>query len=445
MTGPLGRGLTETNKATPKSKMAKEQPIGATSIERSMAVEMPTSNYQPDPSLIVAIERILQRAGYGPLHLGAWEELRANKAYRIAVDETAPRQEQRSLTSIVIKKARPTAMDRYDPDATEWNPAWRFLADWAGAQFLSALPGEGHHSPHFIGGDREAGVFVLEDLGRGESLYDVLMGADPERAEQALLDHAWALGRLHRDTRGRQGQYARIRDGLGPQVVQYDAQAWCDLSTALHRLHEGFRTIGITPAPGFDKEYDTLAQAIAQPGPFAAYTHCDPCPDNTRLLPGRVQLLDFERSGYHHMLLDGVYYRLCFPTCGYANRLPAPVAAAAEAAYRSILDTSCPEVADDARFGREIVHACVYWIISNDNWMLSSAGEEDHQWGLSTWRQRVLLRLDLVARTTEEYAHLPAMGETARICLRRLHQLWPDVPEMPLYPAFRTALEIAVP
>ncbi len=86
----------------------------------------------------------------------------------------------------------------------------------------------------------------------------------------------------------------------------------------------------------------------------------------------------------------------------------------------------------------------VYWIISNDNWMLASAGEEDHQWGLSTWRQRVLLRLDLVARTTEEYAHLPAMGETVRICLRRLHQLWPDVPEMPLYPAFRPALEIAV-
>jgi hypothetical protein len=34
---------------------------------------------------------------------------------------------------------------------------------------------------------------------------------------------------------------------------------------------------------------------------------------------------------------------------------------------------------------------------------------------------------------------LEAMGDTARVCLTRLREIWPpDVHDMPLYPAFRS-------
>jgi hypothetical protein len=137
-------------------------------------------------------------------------------------------------------------------------------------------------------------------------------------------------------------------------------------------------------------------------------------------------------------LLDAVYGRLCFPTCYYANRLPNHIALLMEAAYRAQLVRRCPPATDDARFSREIVHACAYWLISNGNWMLASAYQDDRQWGISTWRQRVLLRLELIANTTTEFNYFGAMGETARICLARLREIWPpDVHNMPYYPAFR--------
>ena len=158
-----------------------------------------------------------------------------------------------------------------------------------------------------------------------------------------------------------------------------------------------------------------------------------------RIIDGRVQLLDFERGGFHHALLDAVYGRLCFPSCYYANRLPDHIAPMMEEAHRAQLVRRCPEAADEVRFRQEIVHACAYWLISNGNWMLESAFQDDWQWGLSTWRQRVLLRLELFANTTEEFNHLPAMGETARLCLTRLKAIWPaDVHQMPVFPAFRS-------
>lgn len=396
------------------------------------------TRYAPERALIIATEAILARAWGGPVRLGTWDELVYNKAYRFHILQAPNHGSSPAPTTVILKKARPKPDQPYDPDATTWNPAWRFLADWTGTEFLSTLPTSTPHSPRFLGGDRDVGVFVMDDLGRRESLLTRLMGDNPAAAEQALLWHAEALGRLHADTMGQQDGYHRIRDALGPRVVQSDAQAWCDLGTARDALHAGFRTIGVVPAPGFDGEYRHLTHAIVDPGPFAAYTHCDPCPDNNLIVGERIQLLDFERSGYHHALLDAVYGRLCFPSCGYANRLPARLALRMEAAYRAQIVETCPQAADDVRFGQEIVHACVYWIISNGNWLLASAYKDDYQWGLATWRQRVLLRLGLVVQATESLHHLPAMGETARLCLQRLRQIWPvAVQTMPLYPTFR--------
>jgi hypothetical protein len=38
---------------------------------------------------------------------------------------------------------------------------------------------------------------------------------------------------------------------------------------------------------------------------------------------------------------------------------------------------------------------------------------------------------------TEEFGQLQVLGGVARALAARLRTLWPDVPELPLYPAFR--------
>ncbi len=156
--------------------------------------------YQPDIRLVQAIEHIVSEAWNTPVHLGDWEELRRNRVYRVAVIAPTTPDGTAVPASIIIKKARPEPNHPYDPDAFEWNPAWRFLEDWAGVQFLSSLRSTIRHSPRFIGGDRRIGVFVMEDVGRGETLAEHLMGNNPRRAEETLWRYAEALGSLHADT-----------------------------------------------------------------------------------------------------------------------------------------------------------------------------------------------------------------------------------------------------
>jgi ankyrin repeat protein len=394
------------------------------------------------PGEIVAlVERILTRSWNGPVTLGDCYQLRGDRVLRFDVaaapdvDGHDGRPEQ-PPARVVVKRAHRHPQRPYDPEATEeWNPAWGLFSDWAGTQLFASLPHSHEYALRLFGGDREAGVIVIEDLGDGEALVDRLMGDDPERAEEGLRMLAECLGKMHAETMGHQQRYQEYRDALGPRVR---ARFWRDLGDHRERLLRGFRTIDVQPAPGFEAEFERLAAAIADPGPFLAYVHGDPCPDNCRIVDGKLRLFDFETGGFRHALLDAVYGRIVFPSCWCVNRLPAHVVPMMEAAYRAQLVPACPAAADDDCFHRELVHACAAWLILNGIWLLDNAHGDDWRWGISTWRQRVLVRLDALADATEQFDHLPAMGATARRCAQRLREIWPpEADAMPLYPAFR--------
>ncbi len=49
----------------------------------------------------------------------------------------------------------------------------------------------------------------------------------------------------------------------------------------------------------------------------------------------------------------------------------------------------------------------------------------------------IMLRLNTLAKTTEEFGHLEALGSTVYQMAERLRALWPpDVHEMPYFPVF---------
>ncbi|HZT40676.1 MAG TPA: phosphotransferase [Chthonomonadaceae bacterium] len=392
----------------------------------------------PTQSLLTAAERILSGALGGPVRLEDAVVLRASdhsavlRAALLSGPSQAPR-------SVILKRAGGDAQTPYDPEEGKvWGPAWRLFNDWAGAHLLTTVGGDPLNGPRLYGGDRTLGLIVLEDLGEGESLADALLGSDPQKAESALMAFAAALGRMHAATIGRAEEYRQFFRGLGAADTDLYAEE-------VGRLEENPRwdpaaceSVGLDYPAEFDAEARTVLAAMRDPGPFLAYTHGDPCPDNNRLLDGQIRFFDFETGGFRHALLDGVYARVPFPTCWCVNRLPAHLPSQMEAVYRAEFAKGCPQAEDDFLFARSLTEACALWCLRTVSWPLAGALKEDSTWGISTIRQRILMRLDGFAETTEQFGHLPVMGATARDLASRLRAVWPDADAMPLYPAFRS-------
>ncbi len=329
--------------------------------------------------------------------------------------------------SVVVKQALAHGDEVYDPDSTE-GTAYRLFNDWAGLQFLSDIP----VAPRFYGGHREKGLIVIEDLGNGESLDRVLLGGDPVAAEEGLIELAEVLGQMHALTVGKRAEYHQLRDELSPRPKNT-----ATTEGLLTRIAHVCDATGITPHQEIRTDMQTISAFISHPGPFDAYTHGDPCPDNNLFIDGKRRLLDFEFGRFRHALIDGVYGRIHFPTCWCVNRIPEHVVRKMEDAYRAELVQGCSEAEDDELFYQAVVEACAYWVTEIFRSLTDGLLAKDNEWGISTVRQRALLRLDILAQTTEEFGHLEAIGATARDMVEKLCEFWPDVEEMPYYPAFR--------
>ncbi len=343
---------------------------------------------------------------------------------------------------VISKRARSWGMP-YDPDSPDPNnPAHGLLADWTGLELLSQVAGDAEIAPRFYGGDRALGLIVIEDLGTGDRPDHLMLGDDPAAAEAVMVELAAKLGTMHARTVGRTPDFEAIRARLGARTVQ-DRHRDATLGTALRATID---VLGVAPPPGLDDELRLLTEAIMHPGPFLAYTHGDPCPDNWLRVDGKLRLLDFEGGRFRHALIDGVYGRIHFPTCWCVNRTPAHVTLRMEAAYRAELVKGCAEAADDARYFRAVVEGCAYWAIGMCEWIVQReswyeeprAMQQDQRWGIATLRQRALVRSDILSRTTQELGHLEAIGHTFARMAAKLRTIWPpEADAMPLYPAFR--------
>jgi hypothetical protein len=108
-----------------------------------------------------------------------------------------------------------------------------------------------------------------------------------------------------------------------------------------------------------------------------------------------------------------------------------------EAAYRVELIKGCPEAANDERFYRAVVETCAAYVIQCHNALTL---QRDDRWGISTMRQRALLRFDIFSKLTEKYSHLESVGATVRAMAEKLRAQWP--PEADAMPYYRAFLEL---
>lgn len=393
------------------------------------------TNLQLAEESVQAAQRILSQRFQGPINLMAGEKLKgSDRSYVVRCHIT---EGPSGLPStVIVKRALAHGDEKYDPDASS-GAAVRLFDEWAGLQLLGECFGGDSPVPGFFGGDREIGVMVMEDVGQGKGLDVLLRGDDARAASQAFIELFRVIGRMHAVTAGKEARYQQLRQALGTPQVGYLSQ----MDRHARSFQSTQELLRLESHSSLDAEIESCAQLVAERGPFHAFIHCDPCPDNCLLTEQGMRLLDFEMSQFGLALWDGAYTRGHFPTCWCVNRIPSALVEEVEAAYRAELVLGCPQATDDTLFGRAVVAACACAVFMTLSWEMPGLMNEDSQWGIASNRQRVLLRLDALAQATERWSCFPALGAAARSMREALEAVWlPLMEGMPLYPAFRPTM-----
>jgi hypothetical protein len=380
--------------------------------------------------ILTAAERVLSKAYGSQIRLGDVTRL-TGKGRRNVILRC------RNLSghwspSFIIKKVD---VDTYNPADTQSWDVRRFISDWAGVQFLSTIPSVPPYSPRFYGGDYDGGFVILEDLGPHHSLVEPLLEEDAASAANALLTFATRIGQLHAATIGQSALFAQLFHAINPHAVAF-AHEVEGLAKRVRQFQTCLDRLAVCPEARLPQELGMLITTMAEPGPFWAYIHADPCPDNVFFTGEHMRLIDFEFGRFGHALLDGTYGRMRFPTCWCANRLPRALVAQMETVYRAALVQGCPAAQEDHVFETALVRVCGFWLVETVVRHLEEALDADRAWGIATIRSRLLSRLEAFIATSEVFHQLEALRGTAHRVLEVLCQRWPAVDPLPLYPAF---------
>jgi hypothetical protein len=198
------------------------------------------------------------------------------------------------------------------------------------------------------------------------------------------------------------------------------------------------KVVGLLGHAPPEAEISMVAGRMSEPGPWLGLAHRDVCPDNVLFAGGRAQLIDFEFAAPGHILLDAAYWRMGFPTCWCAGRVPDTVIASMDRAYRDVLAPALPMAADDVCFEREMAIFLFVRMFASLSWLLERALESDVDWGIGTNRPRILWHLDAAIAGAENVSLLEGLRTTAVLWRSDLARRWPDARPLVLYPAFRT-------
>ena len=379
-----------------------------------------------------SVRDLVERRHGGPVRLGEGSCFQASgrsRLFRFDILE-APAQAPRG---VIAKRAWVAEPARFDPQSPQ-GPARPLFNEWAGLAFLNDLPGTERLVPAWLGGDRQLGLVVMEDLGSCQRLDQVLLASDAAAAEAALTRMSTALGRLHGLTAQRHEDYERLRRRLGPRPEPATPDAVC--ARLKHELVQFTAQLGVDCSPGALSDLDQVQSLFRPDHPYWTYLHGDPCPDNWLLAESGIRLIDFEAGAYGNALLDGVYGRILFPSCWCARRIPEPVVDAMDAAYRHAFGGFVDAALDDAIFMRTRVEACAVHTLNTFRQFLA---HRDLLWGIATTQQRAVIRAALLCRLTQTHGHLESLGRLCGILGQRLGlvQIGQRSSEMPYFPAFR--------
>jgi thiamine kinase-like enzyme len=393
-----------------------------------------TESLETIQAIFRAVEALLSADRPLPVQLSDLEQISEAGRRNLLLRATIANPPADLPRTLIVKKV---ISEQYDPDdVTSWD-SMRFLKDWAGVAFLSQVAPERGHGPRFYGGDRTLGLILLEDMGATHgSLVGPLLGVDIDGAEAALFHFAERLAQVHGDTWGKSAEFYTLVETLNPQLATAMQESH-EFTERVAKVTAQIAALGLPLPPELGDELAGLAALAADPGPFTAYCHGDPCPDNFFWQGMTLRLIDFEFGHMGHALRDLAYGRMIFPTCWCCNRVPPSVLDEMERRYRRIFAQQYPAILDDAVFGRAMTEVCAIWLIDTLSWLLEMSLAEDREWGITTIRPRIMAQLTAFCATSATFAHLPAWRGVAEQLQLTLQARWPDLEPLPFFPALR--------
>ena len=235
----------------------------------------------------------------------------------------------------------------------------------------------GQGTPRLLAVTDPAGV-VLEDVGMGDDLAELLLGTDPAAAADGLRRWAAALGALHARTAacGAQLQEAldrsAVRLGL-PALPAAGTPAM--LARAADALAVGLPLLGVSPSDDALAELRGLDELLGGPPQAWALTPSDACPDNNRLTLDGLILLDLEGAQLRHVAWDAAYLLVPWPSCWCSWRLPVEVAHAALESWRAAVALA---YARDPAFEDDLRTVLLGWAMTSAGWFVRRAIQDDH-------------------------------------------------------------------
>jgi hypothetical protein len=308
-----------------------------------------------------------------------------------------------------------------------------FAAEAAGLEFAAGTGA----APDLLAVDPAERLIVMTDLGDAPSLADLLLGPSADEAREWLLSWALACGELAVSTVGRRPEFDALLAKYGASPAS-GVRFW--LPRRIGEIPDLLTSLSFAVPDRLGDDLDQVIAELLTPGQFEVFSPGDICPDNNLLTAAGVRFIDFESAGFHSVFLDAAYLRMPFSTCWCVFALPADLAGGAEIEYRKLVTSVLPELAEDGLWSRGVRLATAAWTLHAMTYLLDRSVEGDASINpdasqAPTKRQLVRYRWRALADELGRAAELPALRALLDQLLAKT-DLW-QVPELPLYPAFR--------
>lgn len=333
-----------------------------------------------------------------PVVLKDWER---NRVVRCTVEP------HHKIRSVIVKQIKQ-------------NEACGF-SEWASLQFLSGIETLAETHPQFYGGDIDARLFVMEDLGTMGSLADALDQGHPPAIKQILCRLSQQMARLVEETQGNQKRFEVIRAALPEhQAVgrRAEGQRWL---IGRKKLGQWFEALRIETPIGFERSFHSVAAAYVSPDVWLAFSHGDPAPTNNYIVGTNVRLIDFEYGAFRHALYDLSAWNILCP-------LPKTWVQLMIDCFQQQIAPQIPEFGEEKAFKEAWAMMCAYRSLALMTWLPVTIITIDRSW-VGNWSMREALISTLIRLydATIEIPTLAALAALSEMLLQTLQRRWPNV------------------
>lgn len=303
--------------------------------------------------------------------------------------------------------------------------------EWASLLFLNQFDVLHPLVPRLYGGNEALQLLVMEDLGhvRGKTdLGTILEGDNPELAQEALVQHAHQMAKLHIATHAHEYDYTTIRTGLSESKTPISKD---NFTLNFHWFRSILPRFHLTVSSSFDSEVQQLIYRLQSTASVRAFTRGDTCPSNIAYHNNQMKFYDFEMGQFRAVALSAVYFRVLHLSCLNGNLIPLDIQAETERVYLDAIQEIIP---NRDSFIAEYTSAKVATLV----WVMSLWVEkEDRPRHLVTRHQRIFAILQAVLHDDNLSVLYPTIHQILQAIHAQLVETWSQEKQhIAIFPAF---------